>query len=165
MSYAIFAARRTSIYSKALATIEDASDSTMIPNGKSGTALVDKLIANVSSLGTYKYEGAQEAQTGKKVLKASGTFYFKPVDSMRVEVKQFGSKTGSILVKSPKGKIKAKGGPQMLGIKMSLAPNSRLLQMPNGLSAFDCDLSSLFGRLKKRQHQAAKSYRQNSRFK
>ncbi len=135
--------------SKTLATTDDASDSTMIPNGKNGTALVDKLMKNVNSLGIYKYEGTQEARTGKKVLKASGTFYFKPATSMRVEVKQFGSKSGSILVKSPEGKIKGKGGPSMMGIKMSLGPDSRLLQMPNGLSAFDCDLSSLFGRLKK----------------
>ena len=117
---------------KTLAAVEDDSDSTMIANGKNGIELVDKLIANVSSLGTYKYEGAQEAQTGKKILKASGIFYFKPADSMRVEVKQFGSKSGSILVRSPGGKIKAKGGPQMMGIKLSLAPDSRLLQMPNG---------------------------------
>jgi outer membrane lipoprotein-sorting protein len=135
--------------SKALAISDDVSDATILANGKSGTALVDKLMGNVSSLGTYKYDGTQEAQTGKKVLKASGTFYYKPTDLMRVEVKQFGSKSGSILVKSPEGKIKAKGGPQMLGIKMSLAPDSRLLQMPNGLSAFECNLSSLFGRLKK----------------
>ncbi len=135
--------------SKALAIPEDASDSTMVPKGKSGTALVDKLVGNVSSLGAYKYEANQEAQTGKKVLKASGTFYVKPANSMRVEVKQFGSKSGSILVKSSNGKIVGKAGPQMMGIKMSLGPDSRLLQMPNGLSAFDCDLASLFSRLKK----------------
>jgi hypothetical protein len=142
--------------SKALAIFEDASDSTMVSNGKSGTALVDKLIGNVNSLGTYKYEGAQEAQTGKKVLKASGTFYFKPVNAMRVEVKQFGSKSGSLLIRSANGKIVGKGGSQMLGIKLSLAPDSRLLQMPNGLSAFDCDLCSLFGRLKKQAASGCK---------
>jgi len=141
---------------KALAASEDQSDSTILPNGKSGAALLDKLIGNVSSLGAYKYEGTQEAQTGKKVLKASGTFYFKPANLMRVEVTQFGSKSGSVLVRTPEGKIKAKGGPQMLGIKMSLTPDSRLLQMPNGLSAFDCNLSSLFARLKKEQAAGAK---------
>lgn len=52
---------------KALAVFEDASNSAMVSNGKSGTALVDKLIGNVNSMGTYKYEGAQEAQTGKSV--------------------------------------------------------------------------------------------------
>ena len=134
---------------RVLAMADYASGTTILPNGKNGTALVDQLIANVSSLGPYKYEGIQEAQIGGKVLKASGTFYVKPVDLMRVEVKQFGSKSGSLLVKGPGGKIKGKGGPQMMWIKMTLAPDSRLLRMPNGLSAFDCDLSSLFGRLKK----------------
>ena len=142
--------------SKGLAMFDDASDSTMIASGKNGIELLDKIIANLSSLGAYKYDGDQEAQTGEKVLKASGTFFFKPLNSMRVEVKQFGSKSGSILVKSPGGKIKAKGGPQMMWIKMSLASNSRLLQMPNGLSAFDCDLSSLFGRLKKQAASGCK---------
>jgi outer membrane lipoprotein-sorting protein len=142
--------------SKVLAFSDDQSDSTILPNGKSGTALLDKLVGNVNSLGAYKYEGTQEAQNGKKVLKASGTFYFKPTNLMRVEVGEFGSKSGSILVRTSEGKIKAKGGPQMLGIKMSLSPDSRLLQMPNGLSAFDCNLSSLFARLKREEASGAK---------
>jgi hypothetical protein len=137
------------VSSKDLAPPDDASDTTMVPNGKSGTALLNTLVGNVSSFGTYKYDGTQEARTGKKVLKASGTFIFRPASAMRVEVKQFGSKSGSILVKSPSGKITGKGGPQMLGMKMSLGPDSRLLEMPNGFSAFDCDLASLYGRLKK----------------
>lgn len=135
--------------SEALAISSDPSDSPILANGKSGTALLDSLMANLSSLGTYKYEGIQEAQNGGKILKASGTFYYKPIDLMRVEVKQFGSKSGSVLVRDAEGKIKAKGGPPMLGIKMSLTPNSRLLQMPNGFSAFDCNLSALYERLKK----------------
>jgi len=141
---------------KALALSSEASDSTILPNGKSGIALVDMLSANVNSLGTYKYDGIQEAQINGKNLKASGTFFYKPTNLMRVEVKQFGSKTGSVLVKGAEGKIKAKGGPQMLGIKLSLAPDSRLLQMPNGFSAFDCNLSALFQRLKK---EAASGYK------
>lgn len=134
---------------EALAILNDTSDSPILLNGKSGTALLDELMANVNSLGTYKYDGIQEAQIGGKALKASGTFYYKPIDLMRVEVKQFGNKSGSVLVKGLGGKIKAKGGAPMLGIKMSLDPDSKLLQMPNGFSAFDCHLAALFERLKK----------------
>jgi outer membrane lipoprotein-sorting protein len=135
--------------SKSLAIPDDASDSPIVLNGKSGTALLDNLARNVSSLGTYRYDGTQEAQTGKKVLKASGTFIISATNGMRVDIKQFGSKSGSTLVKYPNGKIVGKGGAQMMGIKLSLAPDSRLLKMPNGLSAFDSDLSSLYARLKK----------------
>jgi outer membrane lipoprotein-sorting protein len=135
--------------SNALANPEEPSDTPMAPNGKSGTALLNTLVGNVSSFGTYKYEGSQEARTGKKTLKASGTFIYQPANAMRVEVKQFGSKSGSILVKNHDGKIVGKGGPQMMGIKMSVGPDSRLLKMPNGYSAFDCELSALYGVLKK----------------
>ena len=100
-------------------------------------------------MGCYRFDASQEAVTGNKVLKATGTFYFKPANAMRVEVKEFGSKSGSTLVKSPDGELKGKGGPSMFGMKMKLQPDSRLLRMPNGLSAVQCDLGSLLKRLEK----------------
>jgi hypothetical protein len=89
------------------------------------------------------------------VSKATGTFFYKPTNSMRVEVKDYGSKSGSILIKGANG-IKGKGGPAMFGMKMSLDADSRLLRMPNGLSALDCDLGSLLNRLKKEASAGAK---------
>lgn len=53
--------------SKASAKLADVSDSPMLSNGKSGTALLDKLVGNVSSLGAYKYDGVQEAPSGKSL--------------------------------------------------------------------------------------------------
>jgi len=133
---------------KATGAPSDVTPSSILPDGKNGAPLVEQLVGNVNSLGNYKFDGSQEAQTGNKVLKAVGTFYFRPANSMRVEVKSFGGKSGSILVKNADGAIKGKGGAQMLGMKMSLGPDSRLLRMPNGLSAVECDLASLLKRLK-----------------
>ncbi len=128
----------------------DVNDGTpMLPQGKNATALVDKLIGRVNSLDCYKFDASLEARTGNKTSKASGTFYFKPTNAVRVEVKKYGSKSGSILVRSQDGKIRGKGGPQMMGMKMTLSPDSRLLRMPNGLSAVECDLGSLLKKLRK----------------
>ena len=136
--------------SASAATPADTNASSILTPGKNGTALVDQIIGQVNSLGNYKFDASQESYDGKKVLKATGTFYFKPANAMRVEVKDYGSKSGSILVKSPDGNIKGKGGAPMLGIKMSLEPDSRLLRMPNGLSAVECDLGSLLKQFRKR---------------
>jgi outer membrane lipoprotein-sorting protein len=126
----------------------DASGSSILPDGKSGTALIDQLMKHVSNLGDYKYEASQEAYQGSKVVKATGTFYFKPANSVRMEVKDYGCKSGSILMKSPDGKIMGKGGPQMWGMKMTLQQDSRLLKMPNGMSVLESDLASLMKKLK-----------------
>jgi outer membrane lipoprotein-sorting protein len=126
----------------------DTSTSSILSQSKSGTALVDQLIGQFNNFGSYKFDGSQEAHSGGKVSKATGTFFFKPTNSMRVEVKDYGSKSGSILIRGGDG-IKGKGGPAMFGMKMSLQSDSRLLRMPNGLSALDCDLGSLLNRLKK----------------
>jgi outer membrane lipoprotein-sorting protein len=133
---------------KAAGVASDTNASSILPNGKNGAPVVEQVAGQVNSLGTYKFDGSQEAQTGNKILKATGTFYFKPSSSMRVEVKSFGGKSGSVLVKSADGSIKAKGGPQMFGMKMSLQSDSRLLKMPNGFSAVECDMGSLVKRLK-----------------
>jgi outer membrane lipoprotein-sorting protein len=141
----------------AIASVGDATTaSSILRDGKNGTALVDSLIGHVNSLGTYKFDGAQEALEGSKTVKASGTFYFKPTNSMRVEVKEYGSKSGSILVKGRDGKIEAKGGARLLGMKMTLTSDSRLLRLPNGTSAVESDLASLLKRLKK---QASSGYK------
>lgn len=135
--------------SKRTVAMEDASIAPIIPQGKSATVFVDKLIARVNSLGGYKFDGFQEARRGDKILKATGTFYFKPRNAMRVEVKDYGSKGGSVLVKNQDGKIIGKGGPQMFGMRMTLTPDSRLLQMPNGTSAVESDLLTLLNKLKR----------------
>jgi len=125
----------------------DSSASSILPEGKSGTALLDQVMRHVNNLGDYKYDGFQEARVGSKVVKSLGTFYFKPVRAVRLEVKGYGCKTGCILVRSPDGKITGKGGPQLWGMKMTLAPDSRLLRMPNGIRVTECDLPTLFKRL------------------
>jgi len=125
----------------------DTSVTSILPEGKSGTALLDDLIRHVDTLGAYKYDASQEAVKGSKLVRASGTFYFKPVSSVRMDVIDYGAKSGCILVRSPNGKITGKGGPQMFGIKMTLAPDSRFLRLPNGLNVTDSDLASLYKRL------------------
>src|SRR5262249_21858852 len=134
----------------------DTSASSILPGGNSGTAVLDDLVKHVDTLGAYKYDASQEAHKGRKVVRASGTFYFKPVRAVRMEVKDYGSKSGCIIVRSPDGKIRGKGGPQMWGIKMTLEPDSRLLRLPNGLNVIESDLASLYNRLQKQAASGCK---------
>jgi hypothetical protein len=110
---------------------------------------MDELVRHVKDMGEYKFDGTVNGVKGQKVTKATGTFYYKPQSEVRVEVKDYGSKSGSILVKTKDGKVIGKGGSGMLGMKMNLSPDSRLAMMPNGVSAVQCDLLSLFTRVKR----------------
>jgi outer membrane lipoprotein-sorting protein len=147
---------RQTLAAKTKGETVDTSVSSILPDAKSGTALVDQLMRHVNDIGNYKYDAFQEAHLGSKVVQATGTFYFRPASSVRMEVKDYGCKSGSILVKSPDGKLIGKGGPAMWGMKMTLGSDSRLLRMPNGLSALDCDLATLLGRLRKAEASGCK---------
>jgi outer membrane lipoprotein-sorting protein len=128
---------------------QDTSPSTMLSNGKNGAPVLEEMVRHVNEMGDYKFEGIVAALRGKTVIKAAGVFYYKPHDEIRVEVKDYGSKSGSVLVKRRDGKVVGKAGKQMFGIKLTLTPSSRLLQLPNGVSALESDLMSLFNRVKK----------------
>ena len=128
---------------------QDTSTSTMCSGGKNGTPVMDELVRHVKEMGEYKFDGTVNAVKGEKVTKATGIFYYKPANEIRVEVKDYGSKSGSILVKTKDGKVVGKGGKSMLGMKMNLTPDSRLAMMPNGVSAVQCDLMSLLDRIKR----------------
>ena len=128
---------------------QDTSTSTMCSGGKNGTPLMDEMVRHVKDMGDYKFDGTVNSVKGEKVVRATGIFYYKPANEIRVEVKDYGSKSGSILVKTKDGKVIGKGGKSMLGMKMTLSPDSRLAMMPNGVSAVQCDLMSLLDRIKR----------------
>src|SRR6516225_4395561 len=82
------------------AAFQDTSTSTMCSSGKNGASLMDEMVRHVKEMGDYKFDGTVNGVKGQKVTKATGTFYFKPQSEIRVEVKDYGSKSGSILVKT-----------------------------------------------------------------
>ncbi len=127
-------------------------------NSKDGPKALQMLMDNIKSLGPYKFEGLLTTKKPDKVCVDSGNFYFMPSSQLRVEVMGKGFKAGSILVKDKTGTIKAKGGRSLLGMKMTLEPDSNMLQLPNGLNILKCDLLSLVNWLQSQVSSGQKVY-------
>ena len=76
-----------------------------------------------------------------------GYFCWKRVNLVKLTVKSKGVKNGSVVVRTPDGKIRAWGGPNLGFLKMNLTEDSRLLQVPNGYNAIKSDLANLLSTL------------------
>lgn len=114
-----------------------------------GSKVLDQVTNHVRQMGAYKFDGYLGTLKEKKGLTVNtGSFIFKPTSLLRVEVKDGGFKSGSVLVKKKDGSVRAKGGPALLGMKMNLEPDSNMLTLPNGLNILQCDMLSLLHGLK-----------------
>ncbi len=108
-----------------------------------GSALLKTLIEKAKSMRSYWYESTLTTYSKKKGVTERGRFYFKTPNLMRFEALAAGRRTGSVVVRQPDGKIKAKAGGFMGGVTVSLAPTSKLLKTSNGYSVVESDLASL----------------------
>ncbi len=115
----------------------------VITNNHDGAGMLEKLAERVKQIGAYKFDGNLCTVKEKELAVDSGSFYYKSPSRLRVEVKNGGYKSGSILVKQPDGQIKAKGGMALLGMKVTLEPDSHMLILPNGFKITECDFLSL----------------------
>lgn len=70
---------------------------------------------------------------------SSGKYFFKKQQRIRIEVTSRGPKNGSVLVKSEDGQVKAKGGPALLGITVTLHEDSDLLNLADGSNVLHSD--------------------------
>jgi len=114
-----------------------------------GNALLDKIHAYITKFKTYKFHSAIKTYKGSKTNNMEGNFFYKKARNVRVEVTSGGIKKGSIVVRNSDG-IKAKMGGGLLGFKVSLTEDSRMLLAPNGFNVVQSDLSSLIAQLKER---------------
>jgi hypothetical protein len=78
---------------------------------------------------------------------AGGSFCFKKINFVRLTVQAKGVKDGAVVVRTPDGKIRAKGGPKLRFLHMNLNLDSRWLQVPNGFNAIESDIGHLLDRL------------------
>ena len=113
-----------------------------------GSEFVDKLLHRATTLGAYKVVADLSVQKKGKLSKTEAQFSFKSPSLLRVDVINGGMNTGAAIAVRADGGISAKGGPALLGLKMNLEKNSRLLRLPNGLLVTDCDFASLVRWLK-----------------
>lgn len=114
-----------------------------------GNALLDKIHAYIAKFKDYKFHSAIKTYKGAKANNMEGNFFYKKARNVRVEVTSGGIKKGSVVVRNSDG-IKAKMGGGLLGLKVSLTEDSRMLLAPNGFNVVQSDLSSLIAQLKER---------------
>jgi len=86
-----------------------------------------------SEVYTYEHSGKPKVESGK--------FYFKKENRVRVESLS-GKTSGSIVVRRRDGLVRAKAGPMLLGITMTLHENSSLLNAGDGTNVLKSDLLS-----------------------
>lgn len=111
---------------------------------KDGNAFIDKMYRTVTGLNDYEYNSSLTTFKHKKGKTATGRFYWKKKDRMRLDaISGNGYKDGSVVVRTAGGKIRGSGGGTLKFMKMTLEPDSRLLVLPNGYIATKSDFASL----------------------
>lgn len=139
-------------------SIKDVSPQPIVSSNRDGSKTLEQLSDHIKQLGAYKFDGTLSTLKEKGLSVDCGTFFFMPLTLLRVEVKNGGYKSGSVLVKQKDGRIRAKGGRALLGMKITLEPDSNMLRLPNGLNIVECDLVSLLQWLKKEIATGQKIY-------
>ena len=111
-----------------------------------GKKFLEHLRKNVDSFNDYCFDSAIFMYKPGAEQVAGGNLCWKRVNLVKLIVKSKGYKDGAIVVRSPDGKIKACGGPNLRFLKMTLSEDSRVLQIPNGYNAMKSDLGNLLSK-------------------
>jgi outer membrane lipoprotein-sorting protein len=114
---------------------------------QNGAALIDKMVNATVNLTDYSADYAMTVYKNGKVLKESGTFYFRKPRLLRIEVKQ-GSRKGSLAILTRDGKIHGHLGGLMKYFSGTIAPDSNLAKAVNDFPMADTDFYSLASYLK-----------------
>jgi|GEM_PF-931184 Outer membrane lipoprotein-sorting protein len=131
---------------------EAIATSTSLLSGKEnvsdGETFLRQLMDRVRNAKDYVYDTTLIANLKGKPVSEQGRFYFKSPNMIRFEVTAAKGRTGSVVVRQPDGKIRAKAGGLLGGITLTLSPDSRLLRTANGINILDSDLVSLMQRFR-----------------
>jgi len=112
-----------------------------------GKKFVEQLRKNVATFNDYTFDSSLYMYKPTAQQVGGGNYCWKKVNLIKLTVKSKGIKDGSIVVRTPEGKIKAWGGPNLRFLKMNLTEDSRILQAPNGYNAMKSDLGTLLANL------------------
>jgi outer membrane lipoprotein-sorting protein len=127
-----------------------------------GQAFIDNAHSSANSLNDYTAETRLTGQMRDKLKDGNGKFFFKKNKRVRVEVTKGSVNNGAIVVKKEDGSVEARGGGMLKFMKMSLQPDSRMLELPNGNSVVSSDIPSLFASVKARLHKSTAKARLGS---
>jgi len=109
-----------------------------------GKKLADQLYKSSSDLKDYKFESVLYMCRPMPEESGAATYFFKRPNLLRLQIKSKGVKNGTIVVRQADGRIRIAGGPKLRFLRMSLDPDSRMLQAPNGYNVMKSDFATLF---------------------
>lgn len=108
-----------------------------------GKPALKSMFDKTQRLKAYRFESVLTTNIKGKEITETGRLFFKSPNMIRFEALKAGKRSGAIVVRQPDGKIRGKMGGALGGIKVTLAPDSKLLKTSNGFSVLESDLGSL----------------------
>jgi outer membrane lipoprotein-sorting protein len=121
-----------------------------------GKPFLDSLCKTAAGFEDYSYDSVFTLHNSKGE-QGAGSFFFKRVSLLRVQVKTSGPRDGTVVVRQADGKIRLGGGHMFKFLKMTVAPDSRLLLLPNGYNVVKSDLVGLLDGVKSDVSAGSKS--------
>src|ERR1700722_6914424 len=76
-----------------------------------GTKLADHAYKNATDLKDYKFESVLYMYQPKPHESGAGTYFFKRPNLVKLQIKSYGLKDGTIVVRQPDGRVRVAGGP------------------------------------------------------
>lgn len=145
--------------SKTFQELEDqARASNDMVKGKSfadGLGFVESMLNVIKRNAGYVFDSRILGIKKSRLETGKATYFFKKPQKVRLEVHSHGMNNGAVVVKQSDGVIRASGGGALKFVKMTLEPDSRMLQLPNGYNVISSDLATLLAGLKRRAQNGA----------
>lgn len=137
---------------------DQARTSNEMVKGKSfgdGLGFVESMLNVIKRNAGYVFDSRILGIKKSRLETGRATYFFKKPQKVRLEVHSHGMNNGAVVVKQSDGLIRASGGGALKFVKMTLEPDSRMLQLPNGYNVISSDLASLLTGLKRRAQNGA----------
>ncbi|MCA9804539.1 MAG: DUF1571 domain-containing protein [Cyanobacteria bacterium HKST-UBA02] len=120
-----------------------------------GLGFIESMLNVIKRNAGYVFDSRILGIKKSKLETGKATYFFKKPQKVRLEVHSHGMNNGAVVVKQSDGVIRASGGGALKFVKMTLEPDSRMLQLPNGYNVISSDLATLIAGLKRRAANGA----------